>query len=127
MLRALMCLDFRDSVPLANGVHRCASATQQSVQLSPSERRHAAWTVRGARLEHEQEHGLQQGEDNGEALLHAVCKDTAKIRALARANMAAPKIPTRWSTLTQHGMRCDSADGHKALRAKAQSLCAGLE
>ena len=78
-------------------------------------------------MEHEQDHGLQQGEDNGEALPHAVCKDAAKIRALARANMAAPKIPTRWSTLTQHGTRCDSADGHKESRAKAQSLCTGSE
>ena len=50
-----------------------------------------------------------------------------KIRALARANMAAPKTPAHGSTLAQDGSRCDGQGGHKELRAKAQSLCAGSE
>ena len=61
--------------------------------------------VRGARLEHEEEHGLQQGEDNGEALPHAVCKDAAKIRALARAKMAAASLQQRHRLA---GQRCES-------------------
>ena len=109
---------------MAADVHR---PSEQSVQLSRADAVMLHCIVRGAKLEHEQDHGLQQGEDNGEALTHAARKDAAKIRALARAKVAAPKAPARGSTLTQDGSRCDGRDGHKELRAMAQSLCAESE
>ena len=105
-VRALMCLDFRSRSHLpAADVPR---PSEQSVV--PGRCRAAVCIVKSAKAgEHGQEHGLQRREDNGEALPRAARKNAAKIRALARSKMAAPKTPARGSTLAQDGSRCDVA------------------